>query len=95
LGYAASIDPDAKKMWKSMGSTSALGLEIAIAIAIGFLGGRWLDGKLHTAPWLTWIGFAAGIGAGVKAVVRVVREYKRDYPDEPDDGPPDGQSPPP
>lgn len=94
MGYAAAIDPDAKKTLKSLGSTSALGLEIAIAIAIGFLGGRWLDGKLHTTPWLTWIGFAAGIGAGVKAVVRVVREYKRDYPDEPDDGPRDGQSPP-
>ncbi len=64
-------------MWAVAGSTGAVGLEIAIAIGIGYFGGRYLDGRLGTNPWLTWVGFGAGVGAAIKALVRVVRSYQR------------------
>ena len=64
-------------MWRQAGQTGAVGLEIAVAIAIGYFGGRYLDGKLHTTPWLSWIGFGAGVGAAIKALVRVTRQYMR------------------
>jgi len=64
-------------MWRQAGTTGAVGLEIAAAIAIGYFGGRYLDGWLSTTPWLSWIGFVAGVGAAVKALVRVVRDYRR------------------
>jgi len=64
-------------MWRIAGNTGAVGIEVAVAIAIGYLGGHWLDGKLRTSPWLGYIGFAAGIGAAIKALVRVTREYRR------------------
>lgn len=82
------MDPDAKKMWAVAGSTGAVGLEISIAIGIGYFGGRYLDGKLGSAPWLEWIGFAAGVGAGIKALVRVVRTYQRSLENEEKDGSP-------
>ncbi|MES1207956.1 MAG: AtpZ/AtpI family protein [Pseudomonadota bacterium] len=66
-----------KNLWRIAGFTGAVGLEVAVAIAIGALGGQWLDRKLGSAPWLTIIGFAAGIGAAIKALIRVSREYKR------------------
>lgn len=75
------IDPEAKKMWRIAGTTGAVGIEVAVAIVIGYLGGHWLDGKLRTGPWLSIIGFAAGIGAAIKALTRVVGEYKRRNPD--------------
>jgi len=66
-------------MWRIAGSTGAVGIEVAVAIAIGYFGGQWLDRRLGTGPWLTIIGFAAGVGAAIKALVRVTREYRKKY----------------
>jgi ATP synthase protein I len=79
------VDPDAKKMWAIAGSTGAVGIEIAVAIGIGYFGGRYLDQKLGTAPWLMWVGFAAGVGASIKALVRVVRTYQKSLQEKPPD----------
>ena len=76
------MDSDAKKMWTIAATTGAVGLEIAAAIGIGYLGGQYLDRKLGTTPWLTWLGFAAGVGAAVKALIRVVRSYQKSLDDE-------------
>jgi ATP synthase protein I len=73
-------------MWRIAGTTGAVGLEIGIAVGFGYVGGHYLDQKLGTQPWLTYLGFAAGIGAAVKAVVRVARAYKRDLGDGSDKG---------
>jgi ATP synthase protein I len=70
-------------MWRIAGFTGAVGIEVAVAIAIGAFGGQWLDRKLGSAPWLTYIGFAAGIGAAIKALVRVTREYRKKYANDP------------
>ena len=78
LSDRAPIDPEAKKMWRIAGTTGAVGIEIAAAIGIGYLGGHYLDHKLGTQPWLSYLGFAAGIGAAIKALVRVTRAYKRE-----------------
>ena len=80
------MDPESKKMWAIAGSTGAVGLEISIAIGIGYFGGQYLDGRLGTAPWLAWVGFAAGVGAGIKALVRVVRTYQKSLENDQDDG---------
>jgi hypothetical protein len=68
-------------MWLVAGSTGAIGLEIAIAIILGYYGGVWLDSKFGSTPWLKWIGFCAGLGAAVKALIRVSRSYKKKYGD--------------
>ena len=81
------MDPEAKKMWAIAANTGAVGLEISLAIGIGYFGGRYLDGKLGTAPWLGWIGFAAGIGAGIKALIRVARDYQKSLDNDQDDEP--------
>jgi ATP synthase protein I len=80
------IDPDAKKMWRIAGTTGAVGIEIAAAICIGYLGGHYLDHKLGTQPWLSYLGLLAGIGAAIKALVRVSRDYKRGRDDDPGPG---------
>ena len=71
------MDSETKKMWAIAASTGAVGIEIAAAIGIGYFGGHYLDHKLGTAPWLTWVGFAAGVGAATKAVIRVARSYRK------------------
>ncbi len=87
LGRASrcrAIDPEAKKMIRAAGTTGAVGIEIALAICLGFLGGQFLDKKFNTTPWLTWIGFVAGVGASIKALIRVTRQYKKTLADETD-----------
>jgi F0F1-type ATP synthase assembly protein I len=64
-------------MWQIAGQTGAVGLEIVLAVVVGWVGGQWLDEKLGTTPWFKWIGLAVGIGAAVNALVRVTRAYKR------------------
>jgi len=76
------MDPESKKMWAVAGSTGAVGIEIAVAIGIGYFGGQYLDRRLGVAPWLTWVGFAAGVGAAIKALVRVVRSYQKSLEEE-------------
>jgi F0F1-type ATP synthase assembly protein I len=68
-------------MWRIAGSTGAVGIEIAAAIVIGYLGGNYLDHKLGTKPWLMYLGLLAGVGAAIKALVRVVRDYQRESAD--------------
>jgi ATP synthase protein I len=76
------VDPEAKKMWATAGSTGAVGIEIAVAIGIGYFGGQYLDRRLGVTPWLSWVGFAAGVGASIKAVIRVARSYQKSLDQE-------------
>jgi F0F1-type ATP synthase assembly protein I len=82
IAQRGPIDPDAKNMWRIAGLTGAVGIEVAMAIAIGYFGGAWLDRKLGTAPVMSIIGFVAGIGAAIKALVRVTRDYQRKLKEE-------------
>lgn len=48
--------------------SDAINLVTSIAAAVGLCGyvGYWLDGKLHTNPWLTLVGGLMGIATAVK-----------------------------
>ena len=67
--------------WKGYGTYGSVGLELAVSVLLGLFGGRWLDGKLGTDPWLTWIGLGLGIVTGYRAIwlalKRANREAKR------------------
>ncbi|MBI2368909.1 MAG: AtpZ/AtpI family protein [Deltaproteobacteria bacterium] len=65
---------------------SALGLEIGLSVAVGLVGGYYLDRWLGTLPWLTIVGAAFGFAAAVRFVLRAARELERDAESE-DDGP--------
>jgi ATP synthase protein I len=69
-------------MWQVAGQTGAVGLEILLALAFGYFGGRYLDGKFGSGPWLQWIGLVVGVGAAVNALVRVTRAYKKSLKDD-------------
>jgi F0F1-type ATP synthase assembly protein I len=69
-------------MVRIAGTTGAVGLEVALSIAAGYLGGQWLDRRFGTGPWLEYIGLVAGVGAAIKALIRVTRAYKKSLQDE-------------
>jgi ATP synthase protein I len=67
------VDPDQKQMWKLAARYGAVGLELAIAVLMGYLLGRWLDEKAGTEPYLMILFVLIGVGAGVKGLIRVVK----------------------
>lgn len=74
-----------QRMWKIAGRYSAVGIEMAFAVAIGAIGGKWLDDTLGTGPWLGAFGVVIGIGAAVKAIFRVIRQYQQSSAQEHND----------
>jgi F0F1-type ATP synthase assembly protein I len=61
---------DPLRDYKRGTNMATIGLELVLSIAVGFFGGRYLDDKLGTAPWLSVVGFLFGVAAAVKAVHR-------------------------
>lgn len=69
--------------YKQLSSSYAtVGLELVLSILFGYFGGRWLDEKLHTHGWLTWLGFGFGVAAGFRAVYRAAMQAKREAEEE-------------
>jgi ATP synthase protein I len=64
------------KQLKKFGSVLTLGIEMGVSIAIGFLGGRFLDAKLGSGPWLQWVGLVFGIAAAFKSLYTVARKMR-------------------
>lgn len=71
---------ETERMWRLAGRYSAIGIEMAAAVAFGALAGSWLDRKFGTEPWLVIFGLIVGTGAAVLAILRVVRDFKRQGP---------------
>jgi ATP synthase protein I len=56
-----------------IGQLSTIGFSFVLAIVMGFGGGYLIDRWLGTSPWLTFLGFFAGLAAGVLNVYRVMK----------------------
>jgi F0F1-type ATP synthase assembly protein I len=66
------------KEWKAIGGVGTVGLEVVLSILAGLFAGRWLDGKLHTGPYLATLGFLFGAAAAVKAIVRSWKQMQEE-----------------
>lgn len=62
--------------WKSPASFTTIGLDLVLSILVGWFGGRWLDGKLDTSPWIEIVGFLIGVAAGFRSLHRGYTEMK-------------------
>lgn len=72
------LGPEDRKQLKLATRVSAVGLEMVLAIVVGYFGGRWLDGRFDTAPYLAYVGLAVGLIAGFKALVTVAKKTDLD-----------------
>jgi F0F1-type ATP synthase assembly protein I len=66
---------DKRSQAKQILEASSIGWMFPLAIGIGFLWGRWLDGIFHTAPWLTGIFAVFGV---IAAFINLFRMAKSD-----------------
>ena len=65
--------PPSPSTLQLIGQLSTIGLSFVFALVLGFGAGYWLDGRLGTSPWLSFIGFFLGVAAGVLNVYRVMQ----------------------
>lgn len=74
----ADRPPRDKARWVGQAEVSSIGIEIALSIVFGALGGYYLEQHVtHWSPWTMLIGLAFGIGAAINALVRTSRDYQR------------------
>jgi ATP synthase protein I len=72
-------DPDRRFRYVRLVSTmGTVPLMLGAGPTLGFFAGRWLDGKLGTAPWLQIVFLALGFGAAARYVYRVLQDVRKD-----------------
>ena len=75
-----ALDPVARRSKSAFQflSSSSVGLEMGISVIIGLLFGRWLDGRIGTAPWMMILFLCFGFTAGIRGVMRAVNRANRE-----------------
>ncbi len=58
---------------------ASIGITLALAICIGYFGGKWIGGKLGNAAIGSYIGFALGVTAGFMEMFRSVARSNRRF----------------
>jgi F0F1-type ATP synthase assembly protein I len=64
---------------RAVGRYGTVGIELVLSIAIGYLGGHWIDGKVGGGRgWITLAGVVVGFYAGCRAVWKAAKSAQRD-----------------
>ncbi|MCB9626156.1 MAG: AtpZ/AtpI family protein [Sandaracinaceae bacterium] len=71
------LGPEGRKQLKALGDVSTIGIEMAVSVIVGLMGGRWLDDKLATGSVFEIIGLLAGLAAAFRSLYRVARKVKQ------------------
>lgn len=66
---------DQESPWRTALMVASVGIELAVAVGVGYFVGDWLDARLGTAPWLMLLFLGCGMAAGFLGVWRTARKY--------------------
>lgn len=78
----SSPRPQRQARWFRATSASSIGIEIAIAVCVPTLLGRWADQEWPgIAPWGIVFGLVVGCGGAVRSVQRTLADYRRELKD--------------
>ena len=81
------IGPEGRRQLQLAARFAGAGLELAIAIVVGYFGGRYLDRWLGTDPYLSYVGLLLGIVAGFRNLFSLAKRAQTSS-DTPQDPPP-------
>ena len=76
------LGPEGRKQLKLASRVGAVGFELALAICVGYFGGRWLDEHWDTKPYLMYLGFICGLIAGFKGLYDLAKRVDIDKIEE-------------
>ena len=56
------------------GKYGTVGMDFAVSVVLGMLGGWWLDGKFGSSPWLMIAGMVMGVAVGFNLLFKTVKK---------------------
>ena len=68
---------DQRGWWRALAEITAIGFTFPLAIAVGYVAGWWMDGKLGTSPWLTLVMTGLGVLAAFVQLFRFASRNER------------------
>jgi ATP synthase protein I len=71
------MEEDTKKMFRTLGYLSTVGLAMAFSIGIGAGVGYYLDNKFGTTPWLFFLFLGLGIAAAFRNLYVMYKRGQR------------------
>jgi ATP synthase protein I len=71
------IGPEGRKQLQLAARFATAGLELSIAIVVGYFGGRFIDGWLGSAPYGAYTGLVLGIIAGFRNLFLLARSASK------------------
>jgi ATP synthase protein I len=72
------MDKEGKKLFRTLGYLSTVGLSMALSVGIGAVLGHWLDQKFGTTPWLFFVFLGFGIAAAFRNLHRMYKKLQKD-----------------
>ncbi len=70
------MDQETRKLFRTLGFLSTVGLSMAFSIGIGALIGFYLDRKFETQPWLLLVFLGFGIAAAFRNLHLTYKKLK-------------------
>lgn len=83
------IGPEGRKQLQLAARFATAGLELSIAIVVGYFGGRAIDGWLETTPYGAYIGLILGIIAGFRNLFLLAKSASKQASSQSVDSAPD------
>jgi len=68
------MEPETKKLFRTLSYVSTVGLAMALSIGIGAVVGYYLDSKFNTEPWLFFLFLGFGIVAAFRNLYRMYKK---------------------
>jgi len=68
------MEPETKKLFRSLSYVSSVGLAMALSVGIGAIVGYYLDSKFNTGPWLFFLFLGFGIVAAFRNLYRMYKK---------------------
>jgi len=72
------MDKEGKKLFRTLGYLSTVGLSMALSVGIGAVLGHWLDQKFGTTPWLFFVFLGFGIAAAFRNLHLMHKKLKKE-----------------
>lgn len=85
-----ALGPRGGKQLNAAWRLASVGIELALSVVIGLLGGQWLDGRFGTEPYLMIVGLLLGVTAGMRGLIRAAKSAQRAASENPS-APPDAR----
>ena len=70
------MDDETKRLFRTLGHLSTIGLTMAVSIGLGALIGHYLDNRFGTEPWLLLVFIGFGIAAAFRNLYVMYNKIK-------------------